>query len=288
MMKLRRLDDVMGGTALHPIVRSDLEAARTVVLEGQHTPQVRRRLLRVVGELSQLAGWVYADAGHYPQARQTYLDGVSAANEAGDRPLAGQLLSTLSYLITNTENPRDAFLLARSALKGAARQAPPVVRALLGERVAWAAANFGDAEASRRALAEVDDEFDRRRPEDEEPDWTYWLNRDEVDVMRARCAVRLGDAVAAENVLSPVMERYPADRAREAALYRSWLAEAYARSGNAASARTTLDQVRAVAAEAGSIRLEQRVSEVEVIITDSRRTSDSHRTNHDGRNRRPS
>lgn len=182
---LRRLDDVMGGTVLHPIVRSDLEAARTVVLEGQHTPEVRCRLLRVVGELSQLGGWVYADAGRYTQARQVYLDGVSAASEAGDRPLAGQLLSTLSYLLTNTGSPRDAVLLARSALKGAAHQTPPVVRALLGERIAWAAANSGDADASRRALADVDDEFDRRRPEDEEPDWTYWLSRDEVDVMRA-------------------------------------------------------------------------------------------------------
>ncbi|MBO0853687.1 MAG: helix-turn-helix transcriptional regulator [Nocardia sp.] len=266
VVELRRLDDVVGGTNLHPIVRCDLEAARAVVNEGQHAPDVRRRLLRVVGELSQLGGWVYADAGRYPQAQQVYLAGVTAATEAEDRPLAGQLLSTLSYMIANTGDPRDAGLLARSALQGAGHDAPPIVRALLGERVAWAAAKYGDAGAAHRALDAVDDEFDRRTPEDEEPDWTYWFDRDEIDVMRARCAVQLGDAAAAETLLSPIMKRYPADRQREAALYRSWLAEAYARSGNADAARSTLDQVRAHAAELGSVRLDQRVAELEATL----------------------
>src|SRR5690606_24683618 len=54
VVQLRRLDDVVGGTTLHPIVRCDLDAARAVASEGAHAPQVRRRLLRVVGELSQL------------------------------------------------------------------------------------------------------------------------------------------------------------------------------------------------------------------------------------------
>jgi len=47
--------------------------------------------------------------------------------------------------------------------------------------------------------------------------------------MRARCAVELGEATAAETLLAPVVERYPAERRREVALYLTWLAEAYAR-----------------------------------------------------------
>lgn len=83
--------------------------------------------------------------------------------------------------------------------------------------------------------------------------------------------MQLGDAATAETLLLPVVDRYPAARAREAALYRSRLVEGYARSGNADAARSTLDQVRAVAAEAGSVRLEQRVTEVEVMLTASER-----------------
>jgi hypothetical protein len=52
-----------------------------------------------------------------------------------DRVLAGQLLSSLSYQMANIGNPADAALLARSAVKGA-RNATPIVRALLLERVA--------------------------------------------------------------------------------------------------------------------------------------------------------
>ncbi|WP_433670315.1 helix-turn-helix domain-containing protein [Nocardia sp. CA-136227] len=259
VVELRRLDDVVGGTTLHPVVRCDLDAARAVVRDASHTPETRRRLLRVVGELSQLGGWVYADAGQYQRAQGVYLDGVTAATEAGDRPLAGQLFSTLSYMVANVGDPHDAGLMARTALRGASADAPPVVRALLGERVAWAAAKAKDSDAARRALDQVDDEYDRRRPGDTEPDWTYWLNRDEIDVMRARCAVELGDAATAETLLSPVVERYPAERRREAALYRSWLAEAYARAGEFDAARAALAKVPA---DTGSERVERRVADV--------------------------
>ncbi|MGK8467846.1 helix-turn-helix domain-containing protein [Nocardia cyriacigeorgica] len=266
VMELRRLDDVVGGAALHPVVRCDLDAARCVVRDGRHSTETRRRLLRVVGELSQLAGWVYSDAGRYAEAQHAYLEGVTAAAEAGDRPLAGQLLSTLAYQMSNTGEPRDALLLARTALHGTFSDAPPAVRALLGERVAWAAAKAGDAEGCRRALDAVDDEYDSRSPGDDEPDWVYWLNRDEIDVMRARCAVQLGLTTDAEALLIPAIDRYPASRKREATLYRSWLAEAYARGGQTAAARETLETIRADAADLNSVRLHRRVDEVEMIL----------------------
>lgn len=263
VVELRRLDDVVSGTTLHPVVRCDLDAARAVVLEASHAPEVRRRLLRVVGELSQLGGWAYADAGRYRQAQSVYLDGMTAATEAGERPLAGQLLSTLAYLVANVGDPHDAGLLARSALRGASADAPPIVRALLGERVAWAAAKAKDSDAALRALDRVDDEFDRRRPGDVEPDWTYWLDRDEIDVMRARCAVELGDAATAEALLTPVVDRYPPERRREAALYRTWLAEAYAWAGEFDAARAVLSQVPV---DTGSERVERRVQDVEKML----------------------
>lgn len=266
VVELRRLDDMVGGATLHPMVRCDLDAARAVVRDGAHNAQVRRRLLRVVGELSQLGGWVHADAGHYRQAQEIYLDGVAAASEAGDRVLAAQLLSTLSYLMANVGVPRDATLLARTALRGAAADAPPIVRALLGERVAWTAARSGDDDAAREALDTVDEEYDRRRPGDTEPDWTYWLDRDEISVMRARCEVELGNAAAAERLLVPVLDRYPAERRREAALYRTWLAEAYARTGELDAARAVLAQVHV---DTGSTRVQQRVRDVERLLNES-------------------
>ena len=48
--------------------------------------------------------------------RRIYLEEVPAAHCADDRPLAAQLLSSLSYQIANVGPARDAALLARSAV----------------------------------------------------------------------------------------------------------------------------------------------------------------------------
>jgi hypothetical protein len=104
-------------------------------------PRQNQRRANVIGELAQLAGWVASDAGQYTQAQQHYLSGVIAAEQAGDKTLGAQLLSCLAYQIANIGKRADALLIVRSAVKGAT-EATPVVRALLLERLAWAATRF--------------------------------------------------------------------------------------------------------------------------------------------------
>jgi transcriptional regulator with XRE-family HTH domain len=143
VIKLRHLDDFLGSEDLFPVVHKELSEVHDVVQSASYTSKTGQRLLAVVGELSQLAGWVASDAGRYSEAQHLYLRGVSAAEKANDRALAAQLLSSLSYQIANVGRPQDAVLLARSASKGAVN-ASPVVRALLLERVCWASARSRD------------------------------------------------------------------------------------------------------------------------------------------------
>lgn len=262
VVELRHLDDVVFGTDLLPLVRKELADARTVVNTTSHTEEVGKRLLVVVGELSQLAGWVASDASRYQQAQHTYLSGVSAAREAGDRALAGQLLSSLSYQMANVGNPVDAALLARTAVKGA-EHATPVVRALLLERVAWASARARDDHRTRQALDAVDVAYDQRAAGHVEPEWVYWLNRSEIDVMAGRCLIELGEPTAAEPLLSAAIDGYQTAHVREIALYLSWLAESYARSGNLDAARDTLTRARTAADGVNSARLNARIHEIE-------------------------
>jgi transcriptional regulator with XRE-family HTH domain len=131
VIKLRHLDDVIGGNDFFSVVSKELSEVRQVVQSASYTEEVGRRLLTVLGELAQLTGWVASDAGHYPEAQRIYLDGVSAAQCAGDRPLAAQLLSSLSYQIANIGQARDAAVLARSAVTGA-QDSSPIVRACCG------------------------------------------------------------------------------------------------------------------------------------------------------------
>ncbi|GAA2814197.1 helix-turn-helix transcriptional regulator [Saccharopolyspora taberi] len=259
VVELRHLDDVVSSADLLPAVSEELSTARELVREATYSDSTGKRLFTAVGELAQLAGWVAGDAGKLAEAQRFYLSGVDAANQARDRVLGAQLLSSLSYQIANTGNPRDAVLLARTAVMGA-EGATPLVRALLLERLAWASAKSRDAEATWRALDEVDDAFAARGAD--EPEWVYWLNRAEIDVMAGRCLIQLGRPGEAEPLLSAAIETYPAEHAREVALYLSWLAESHARSGDLDAARETLARAQPFAEAMPSARTGDRLRAV--------------------------
>lgn len=267
VIELRHLDDVIGGGDLIPLVRRELADAERVVNESSYNEDTGRRLLTVVGELAQLAGWVATDAGQYTEAQQVYLSGVSAAQHAGNRALAGQLLSSLSYQMANVGDPADAALLARSAVTGAGG-ATPVVRALLLERVAWANARSRDNDGTRRALDAVDDAYEARSPGTEEPEWVYWLDRKEIDVMAGRCLIELGEPARAEPLISDAVAAYAPEHAREVALYRTWIAEAYARSGDLDAARVALRKARKTGEGVNSTRLNARVAHVARVVAE--------------------
>ncbi|WP_205327076.1 tetratricopeptide repeat protein [Glycomyces sp. YM15] len=129
----------------------------------------------------------------------------------------------------------------------------PLVRILFAERIAWAAAQNGDAETCTRSLAAVDDAYADVGAEPE-PHWVYWLNRDESDVMAARCHLRLGDPGRATALLRPAIDRYPADHKREKALYLSWLAEAHTVRGELDAASTVVDEIEALDVDSARLR----------------------------------
>lgn len=263
VVELRHLDDTVSSEELGPVITRELSEAESLVRSARFTEPVGKRLFTAVGELSQLAGWVASDAGQYRQAQNFYLSGVAAADEARDRVLGAQLLSSLSYQIANVGNPADAALLARTAVQGA-QEATPVVRTLFLERVAWASAKTGNAEATWRALDQVDDTYERRGVC--EPEWVYWLNRAEIDVMAGRCMIELGQPREAEPLLSAAIASYPHEHAREVALYRSWLAESYARAGDLDAAREALDSAKQYGSEMPSARSDTRFEAVERLL----------------------
>nr|WP_183218307.1 helix-turn-helix transcriptional regulator [Actinoplanes campanulatus] len=261
VIELRHRDDVVGSRELLPVVRGELDAVCRLADEAVYTDRLGVRLHTVIAELAQLVGWIASDAGHYRHAEQAYLTGAAAADTAGDRVLGGQLLSSLAYQITNVGKREDGLLIAKTAVVGAA-DATPVARALLLERLAWAAARCHDPDTCRRTLDAVDDAYDQRSPGISEPEWVYWLNRAEIDVMAARCRIQLGQPTHAEPLLIHALAGYNPDHVREVGLYQTWLAEGYARTGNHDAARHILDHIDTSAVDAGSIRLQRRIDAV--------------------------
>jgi tetratricopeptide (TPR) repeat protein len=255
---LRRMDDVIGGRDSFAIVTREVDATAALLREGNLTEPTRAALLAALAELCQLAGWVLDDAGRHEHAIPYYVVGARAAECAEDRPLAADLLSTLSYSRANAGHATDAVLLAKSAAITGESHAPPVGRALLWDRAAWAHAKNGDADLCLRALEAAEEAF-ARADEDERPTWAYWLDPRELAVLAGRCLTELDQPDGAEPLLLDALAGYDATHVREVALYRSWLGEAYAKVGDVergcAETMRVLDAMEGV----NSARVEGRV-----------------------------
>ena len=258
VIQLRRADDFVSGRTSHTLVHQELQATTKLLDEATLTEDQTRRLLTATGELAQLAAWVAADAGLYKQAARYTEGGVLAAHAADNEPLAANIVSTLSYQLANTGNPRQAALLARTAYAGARHSATATTKALLLERVAWADAKSGDLVSCERALGQVEENFNHAKPEDD-PDWVYWLNREEIDVMAGRCFTELKQPARAEPLLRIATSAYDNALIRENSLYLSWLAEDYILLNEIDLAAEIATRVLELGSRADSARTDERL-----------------------------
>ena len=265
VIQLRRADDFVSGRTSHTLVQQELKATTKLLDEASLTEDQTHRLLTATGELAQLAAWVAADAGLYKQAARYTEGGVLAAHAADNEPLAANVISTLAYQLANTGNPRQAAMLARTAYAGARHSATATAKALLLERVAWADAKSGDLASCERALGQVEDNFGHTQPADD-PDWVYWLNREEVDVMAGRCFTELNQPGRAESLLRNATSSYDNALVRENSLYLSWLAEDYVLLNEIESAADIARRVLELASKADSARTDERLRHLAMLL----------------------
>jgi len=258
VIQLRRADDFVSGRDSHALVRKELEVTTRLLDQAAYTEDQARRLLTAAGELAQLGAWVAADAGLYAEAARYTRGGVLAAHAADNAPLTANIISTLSYQIANTGNPHQAAVLARTAYAGARHQATATTKALLLERVAWADAKSADLRSCERSLGLVEENFAHSTP-DEDPDWVYWLNREEIDVMAGRCYTELKQPGRGEPLLRNAIDNYNDALVRENALYLSWLAEDYILQGEIDHAAELATRVLELTRHTNSARTDDRL-----------------------------
>lgn len=258
---LRLADDVLAGRDLIAPARRELDRAVSLYKGASYSEPVGHRLLVGIGEAAQITGWIQSDAGCHADAEGTYQLGASAAREAGDTVLAGQLMGSLAYQLSNTRREGEGVALAEAALAESGPDSPAKARALFHDRVAWARAKSGDAPAAIKALGCAAQALDGDRGA-EAPPWLYWVSADELEVMEARCFTELHRPLRAVPLLSAVLARYDASHARELALYLSWLAVALADANEPEAAASTAARMLAVSADVASERTAARRSEV--------------------------
>ncbi|MGW5582211.1 helix-turn-helix domain-containing protein [Micromonospora chokoriensis] len=254
--RLRRLDNFLGGADTHHLYAAEADATTRLIQDGTYSAAVGRQLLVILAEQTQLAGWAAFDAGQHADAERLYQTSLAAARDANDAALTGNAYAFLAYQQLASGQPA-----AETAAAGcdAAASATPTVRALLHLRAAWAHAVAGDAPAADQQLAlgttcltEHDD-----RPE---PDWVYWVDHMEGEIMTGRCWTVLRRPMRAIPVLERALTRFDDTHSRDKALYLSWLADAYVDANEVEQACDTASTVVRLAGGVGSVRPAQRVN----------------------------
>jgi len=255
LVDLRRLDDYTGGANTYPLALDQVQRTSALLNSSSYAPSAGTALLDVLAETCQFTSWTAFDAGHHAEARHLAQRAASAASQAGNRILASSALSELSYLTASSAQPREAVQMARASLANAPADCLPAVRIVLTDRLAWACARTGDVAGVQQALGQVEDLHDQRDARaGEEPDWVYWINREESMIMGGRCWAELRQHQRAVPILEEVTPPYDDSHAREVALYRTWLAGCYLDAGDVEQAAASTSQAVDLAGNTASPR----------------------------------
>ncbi|WP_433227564.1 helix-turn-helix domain-containing protein [Actinomadura formosensis] len=262
-VRLRRLDDVLGGADTYRLYASELSATRNLTAAATYSETTGRALLAVVAEQAQQAGWAALDAGQMTAARALYRESMTAAAEAGNSSLLGNALALMSYQrVTAGQRGTDE---ADAACRVVGPETPSAVRALLHERAAWAHAMAGQSHtrqveeslgAATKALAGNVGE------EGHDPDWARWVDDVELQIMTGRCWTILRRPDRAVPALKWALERFDDTYARDKSLYLSWLAEAHIEELDFDAAAQALSRSIDLGVDIASARPRKRVQVV--------------------------
>jgi tetratricopeptide (TPR) repeat protein len=236
-----------------------LEETQALVRNASCTSETKRDCIAVIAERAQLAGWAAFDAGLHAEAKEHYETSFDAAKEAGHAALAGNALAFLAYQQLTLKNPSVAMAVA--SYETAKKHATPTVRALLLERMAWTHAVAGQPNETERALAAAAEvvQLTSDRPE---PDWVFWVNEDEINIMTGRCWTQLRRPLRAVPVLEDTLSRFDDTHARDKAIYLTSLAHAYLDAGEVEQSASTTRQAIDLASGVSSVRPAERIARV--------------------------
>ncbi|XVV34924.1 XRE family transcriptional regulator [Streptomyces sp. CA-100214] len=257
--RLRRLDEILGGGDTYRVYVSEYQDTKALLRDAVFTPDSRSRLVALLAEQAQQAGWAAFDGGRPADAASLYEESKAAAREAGDADLLGNAFAFLAY---QTADPASAVEIAENSCSTITPGTPTGVRALLFERLAWACAVANQPTRTEQALAAARTALDEQEDGEPQPDWAAWVDTTELDIMTGRCWAELRRPLRAVPVLLRALERYDDHHARDKALYLSWLADSYLAAGEVEEAARVTGRALDLAVGVSSVRPRQRLAPV--------------------------
>lgn len=258
--RLRRLDDVLGGGDTYRVYLGEYHATKALMRESSYAEETGRELFSVLAEQAQQAGWAAFDGGLHAEATSLYEASYVAAVEAGDSALSGNALAFLAYQTVSGDHHSGVEIASRSC-STAGPTAPPGVRALLYERLAWAYAVAGLATETERALSAAEEAFSEAKGT-WKPDWAAWADENELRIMSGRCWAELHRPLRAVPLLEAALAQYDDTHARDKSLYLSWLADSYLNAREVEQAAAVTGRALELCDGVASVRPRKRLAPV--------------------------
>ncbi|BCL21329.1 helix-turn-helix domain-containing protein [Streptomyces tuirus] len=257
--RLRRLDEILGGGDTYRVYLGEYQATKALLRTSTFTPESRRRMVALLAEQAQQAGWAAFDGGQQKQAESLYEESRHAAREAAEGDLLGNAYAFLGY---QAADRNVAVEMAASSCATITASTPAGVRALLHERMAWACALADQPHLVEQALDAARAALQEQQDGEPQPDWAAWVDQTELDIMTGRCWTELRRPLRAVPVLTRALDRFDDHHARDKALYLSWLADAYLAAGEVEEAARVTGRAWDLSVGVASVRPRQRLAPV--------------------------
>jgi len=246
-VRLYGLDYQHGGESLWQAASVRAADGYQMLEHGTYREAVSGQLLRATGRMQMCAGWLAFDAGHHDIARSAYNEALSLARQAGDAEVETHALANLAFQSNVLGRPREALRFAEAAERVAAAPVRPArLPAIPQLRKAIASALASDRSVSDKAITQARTVLDKEADKPTE-EWCAFLSPAELDGVEATCAIHLGRAPRAADLLERAIREYGDRYARNRALYRTRLAmarlEMGAVDGAAEAANAALDDL---------------------------------------------
>ncbi|MEV4080627.1 hypothetical protein AB0J43_10115, partial [Nonomuraea fuscirosea] len=175
----RHLDSKYGGGSFgSSLVTTCLRERAVPLLKGTYTDAVGRELFSATAQLGRLAGYAAWDIGDQVRAQRHYIQSLRLARAAGDVPLGGYVLASMSLQAGLNDHVEDAIDMAQGAYERARDHATPRTLAffkLVEARAHARAARRQGRACTRRvaalALARSETLLGQAHPDDGDPVW---------------------------------------------------------------------------------------------------------------------
>jgi hypothetical protein len=172
-----------------------------------------------------------------------FKSALHSAHSASDEALGAHILTFWAAAAYNCDQPAEAESIASAALSAVRGKAAPRVQALVHARRARARSHLGDGRCwSDLDLAERNLHRAEQSPDDDEPEWAYWMNLAEFQGSRASTQLTMGRPGDAEATFAAAARAFDGGAVRDHALYLTRQADAQWRQGHHEQACGTAHQ----------------------------------------------